>query len=210
MNLFNTNIHSYGRFAAIIGLFLSTFYFAAFAHDKWSFKKEKQGIQVFTRNVDGSKYVEFKAESVFTMPSEKLVTALKQVDRYLEWVPNLKASKLLEQGEDYQIHYVITKLPFPLKDRDEIYKYTYQIIDANTIKVQMDGLPSYLPEERNMVRMPISNGHYLFEKVDATNTKVTLQMHTDPGGNLPAWAFNSKIVKVPFETLQALKKQSAN
>jgi ribosome-associated toxin RatA of RatAB toxin-antitoxin module len=141
---------------------------------------------------------------------QNFVDVLKNVEEYEEWVPDLKYSKLLESNGAHQIHYIITELPFPLKDRDEIYKYTFLQKNSETVEVKMQALPDYLPLEKDLVRMPKSNGSYIFESMGPGQTKVSLQMHNDPGGNLPAWAVNSKIVKVPFGTLLALEKQASS
>ena len=176
--------------------------------DDWDLKKERDGIKVFTRPIVGSKYVEFKAVGTFDIPIENFVEVLKKVEEYEQWVPDLKYSKLMETGDDYQIYYIITKLPFPFKDRDEIYRYSFKEINNKTVSVKMLAMPDYLPIKKDLVRMPKSNGSYLFESIGPNQTKVKLQMHNDPGGNLPAWAVNSKIVNVPFGTLLALEKQA--
>jgi hypothetical protein len=187
-----------------------TFFVINFGYNgTWELKKERDGIKVFTRSIDGSKYVEFKAEAIFKVPMQNFVDVLKNVGEYEEWVPDLKYSKLLESNEAHQIHYIITKLPFPLKDRDEIYKYTFHQINNKTVEVKMLALPDYLPREKDIVRIPESSGSYLFESISPSQTRVILKMHNDPGGNLPAWIVNSKVVKVPFGTLLALEKQAS-
>jgi len=46
---------------------------------------------------------------------------------------------------------------------------------------------------------------WIFENLDTKKTKVTYQMHAEPGGSLPAWLINSSVVDPPYKTLINLK-----
>ena len=60
------------------------------------------------------------------------------------------------------------------------------------------------------MRIPYLSGYWLLEKQGANRTKVTYQVHADPGGSIPHWLANATAVNNPYETLKNMKKQLKN
>ena len=59
---------------------------------------------------------------------------------------------------------------------------------------------------KGIVRIPQSDGYCFLEYISENETKVTYQLHTNPGGDIVAWLANQTIVDMAFGTLAALKK----
>jgi hypothetical protein len=87
-----------------------------------------------------------------------------------------------------------------------VYQFQYIGINSDQVKVNVIGIPDYIPAREGIVRMAKTNGYWLLTSVDSNKTSVTYQMHVEPGGLIPAWLANPFIVNVPFSTFKELRK----
>ena len=179
---------------------------SAAAQDNWRLVKEEDGIRVYTKFESGSEYKAFKAEMQVDCKIENIVEVLKNSDSINNWIVNCKGIKLLKTVGNDQYYYIETSLPFPFKNRDMVYHFQYIGINGAQVKVDVIGIPDYIPAREGIVRMAKTNGYWLLTSVDSNKTSVTYQMHVEPGGLIPAWLANPFIVNVPFSTFKELRK----
>ncbi len=172
---------------------------------EWNLRRDKEGIRIYTRQVTDSDLDEFKAVVALEVPVQTLVKTLQDIDHMQDWAPNCKESRLLQLNNNEQYHYVISEAPFPIQDRDSYYYFHYEDVNEG-VKIKMKALPDYQPEEEGMTRIPYLEGYWLFESMADNQTRVTYQVHADPGGSIPAWLANSVVVDSPFKTLNALRE----
>ena len=175
----------------------------------WDLKKEKSGIEIYTRRVEGSSFEEFKA--VTSIPNTSMSDVLNiilDVDNYENLFPDCVNPKVLKQeGKWYDIHYIQTKGPFTVKDRDSVFEQKTEINDNGKLaRITLNPLPDYFPENKNMIRIRKGTGFWVLEEDNSNNVKVTYQFHGEPGGEIPAWIANSFVVSHPLKTLENLKK----
>jgi hypothetical protein len=79
--------------------------------------------------------------------------------------------------------------------------------EQNTITILIDNLPKYIPMNESIVRIPKSKGFWTITPIKENLTKVEYQMHVEPGGFVPAWLANLKLVDTPFSFLYNLREQ---
>jgi ribosome-associated toxin RatA of RatAB toxin-antitoxin module len=170
----------------------------------WKLRKDKKGIMVYTRSVEGSLLDEFKGVTTIHASVDQLVSTLRDVAQYLEWIPDCASVELHDMAEEEHVHYMEMKAPFPVSNRDGYYRYRYSVQEGN-VKVEIEALPEFRPEIKGLVRIPYSSGYWLFEPVSDQQTRVTYQVHADPGGSIPAWLTNAAVVDNPFQTLLNLR-----
>jgi hypothetical protein len=197
------NLHSFFILFSI-GQFFTLNYAVAQDSD-WELKKDKDGIKVFTRPVEDSALDEFKSEGIVDAGVDQIVAILKDVDQMKAWVPDCKVAELMKFEGDDQYHYVETQVPFPIRNRDSYVRYRYTKTE-NGIKVSMEAIPEYKPEVDGLVRIPYLDGFWLLEEISKGRTKVTYQVHDDPGGTIPAWLANATAVNNPYHTIKNLRK----
>jgi hypothetical protein len=134
---------------AVVALLAAMFPSPAWAADQeWSLDKDKDGIEVYTRPVEGSGIKEFKGVADVDADIENILSLLRDSDRFKTWFPNTSESKLL------------------FRDGDLSYQYS----------VMAPG-----------------------------KTNVMFTMHLEPGGGVPKWMINARIVATPFEALTNLR-----
>jgi hypothetical protein len=181
-----------------------------FPDSEWQLKKEKNGIEIYTRSFEGSSFDEFKGITTIEKSSLKEVLAvILDVENYSELYPDCMNAKILKQeGEYYDIHYIQTKGPLTIKDRDSVFEQKTEVgKNGKHARVTLKPLPGYIPENMDMVRVREGSGFWELEEDDNGNVKVTYQYHGEPGGDIPAWLANSFVETHPLQTLKNLKNR---
>lgn len=191
---------------------ISTLFFCILTQTKaqWNLEKNEEGIKVFTRTVDGSNYKEFKAEMVLEYSAENIIKLIKDADNFDKWIHNCKNSKLLKRvSNEEQFNYTESELPFPFENRDMVFKARFSQM-KNIHRVKLEGVRDFIPEKRKITRMDKAKGGWELIELENNKTKVIYQLWVEPGGSLPAWLANLKVVEIPFETLKKMRKQLGN
>jgi len=181
-----------------------------FPESEWELKKNKDGIEVFTRSVNGSSFDEFKGITTIENCSlDTVLAVILDVKNYESLFPDCMNPKVLKQeGKFYNIHYIQVKAPWPVKNRDTVYEEK-AVIDKNGKHaiVTLKPLPDFIVEEEKFVRIREGYGFWEIEEDENGNVQVIYQFHGEPGGEIPAWLANSFVVTQPFETLVNLKNR---
>jgi len=180
------------------------------ADKEWKLKKEKNGIQIYTRDAEGTKFKAFKAITTIEAPLEWVLELLMDVPHKPNWMADLQNAELLEiVGDHEQIEYYESEVPGPFRDRDIILRARVIRESDTKIIIAYDGEPNFLPEKEKYVRITTASGKWILTSMTEEQTQVEYGMLLDPGGNLPAWIVNLFIVDGPMETLTNLKEMTA-
>ncbi len=174
----------------------------------WTELEKANGIAVYTRPYDGSTYPEVRASSDVCATLPQLVAFVEDVAAFEQWIPDTAEARLLEQpAPRMQIYYIRTSMPWPIKDRDMIYRLSETADSSLTtnVSVGIEGLPDYLPTDERAVRMKNVSGRWSFVQTGA-RTRIDLDMHIEPGGGVPAWLARQRIVGTPTKMLTNLRE----
>lgn len=206
-----------GQCLQVLALMLLSFSLVA---AEWRLEKDEDGIQVFTRIVDGSDYRAFRGETIINAELNQLMAVLDDTEGFVHWMFKCKSPKLLYKAsllDRYQ--YLINDFPWPAADRELILRNEISqdpISRITTVKltgVDVDALPvkakEAMPSNTDAVRVEEIQGFFELSPLSDTQTKVVFQLHLNPVGSLPSGLVNAMIVDNPFETLKALRKRAA-
>ena len=181
---------------------------AAAADDvTWKNVGESDGVTVSTRTVDGSSYPEVRASASVCATLPTLLFYIEDAAGFDRWIPDTLEARLLERPSPReQIYYIRTGMPWPVKPRDMIYRLTEPGArdGAAAVTVTIEGLPEYLPPQPEAVRMTSVRGRWNFVE-QAGHTRIDLLMHFEPGGSIPAWLANRRVIATPSKMLANLK-----
>ena len=174
----------------------------------WKLRRESAGVKIYTRNVEGSPFEEFKG--VVTISHTTLTSVLDvimDVQHYPVNFPNCGSAKVLVQKSKYDdIHYITIKAPWPVTDRDAIYEATTTFSqNGRHAHVKLTPHGDYKEENKNFIRVHNGTGFWDLEEVAANTIQVVYQFHADPAGEIPAWLANTVIVSNPLRTLESLR-----
>jgi START domain len=170
------------------------------------------GVDVYVRPVPGSSYDEARAVGSVCAPIDALTSLVTDVSRFEEWIPDTERASLLATPSPYErIYYIRTGMPWPIKDRDMIYRVVSSANPntADDITVTLEGLPDYAPPVDGVVRMTSVRGQWHFAHV-AAGTRIALEMRIEPGGGVPAWLAKRRIVGMPARMLLNIGRMFAS
>ncbi len=174
----------------------------------WKLRKEDAGVKIFTRNIEGSPFEEFRGVVTITNTSlTGVLDVIMDVKNYPKNFPNCGSAQVLVQKSKYDdIHYITIKAPWPVADRDAIYEAATSFSDnGKHAQVKLTPRGDYKAEDKNYVRVHNGTGFWDLEEVAPSTIQVVYQFHADPEGEIPAWVANSVIVMNPLKTLESLR-----
>ncbi len=181
------------------------------ASAEWTLDKQENGIDVYTRPVSGSGIKEFKGTAELDGDLEAVLRVLRDSDGYKNWFPNTRESKLLDRSNDVSYQYSVMGAPWPVSDRDNVFRsVTRRDEKTGIVDIKVTAAPDYYPEQEDRVRVRKANGTWKLEPLDSKRTRVTFTMHLEPGGGIPQWMINTRIVATPFEALSNLRVSIRN
>ncbi len=178
----------------------------------WTVVGESDGVTVATRRVGGSAYPEVRASATVCAELPSLVDYIEDAAGFDRWIPDTEESRMLARpAMREQIFYIRTSMPWPIKDRDMIYRLTEPAAKTGDgwMTVWIEGLPDYLPTTSGAVRMTSVRGRWNFHE-QAGRTHIDLEMHFEPGGRIPAWLASRRIVAMPSKMLANLQREFAS
>ena len=105
----------------VISLFASTSYGADVS--AWEKIDEDNGIQVFRKDMPESDIVAFKGSGILDASLEKIFWVLCDAEHEKDWVEMLIDNIVLEEQSPFErVQYQNFDLPWPLSDRDFVYR----------------------------------------------------------------------------------------
>jgi hypothetical protein len=141
--------------------------------------------------------------------AQQLAGILLDVNNYPNWVYATRTSNVVKKvSENEVIYYAEVGTPWPASNRDYYADMKITFNPANhSMNVVSIGMKDYLPEKKDLVRVPMSKGYWMV--TTQSDRKIHLQyiLQIDPGGSIPAWILNSFVTKAPVETFSKLKKK---
>ncbi|XDD59603.1 START domain-containing protein [Leptospira sp. WS58.C1] len=173
----------------------------------WDLEKEKNGITVHTRVVEGSELKEFRGKTKLKAALSTVISLMEDNPNYVTWLKNCKqaeAVKVLNTKEKYI--YIQNGAPWPVNDRDFVI-HTIFSQDKNTgaVTYTIRPIANIVAEKDGIVRGTLK-GFWKFVPV-GDEVEVTYQLLSEPGGRVPTSIANFVVVDIPYETLRKMKEK---
>ncbi len=193
----------------ILLLILMPAFLPGHSQNEWTLKKEKDGICVYNRGDEHSKFDELRVDVVLNARLSDLAALLLDIEDYRQWSFNTKSTQVLRQVSPSELFfYSQINSPWPASDRDLVLHMAItQDQDARTMIVRTESVSGIVPVKAGMVRVPLSNETWTVTPVDKNRIRVEYLLTIDPGGSVPPWLINTFSVKGPYETFKNLKER---
>jgi hypothetical protein len=193
-------------FAALALLFVAS----PAAAGAWEKIDEEDGIKVFRKEVPGSPLVAFRGEAMVSAPIEKLLWVLADNAHRTDWVDRLKKSVVLQTNGSYEyIVYQHFGLPFPISDRDYVYRGRATRDKNGVVTLDIASVTHPKAPATVGVRANLIGSRYVLTPKGPEKTYVVVEIHTDPKGAIPTWLVNLIQKSWPMKTMQGLRSQVA-
>jgi hypothetical protein len=173
----------------------------------WELNKDDDGIQIYTRTVEGQQLNEFKGVVTINHSIDALGTFFTDFDNLANWVYNCKKAELVKKigDSEFFVHF-ITGNPWPVKDREFVLHYTIeQTRNSSAVTLRFTGESTINKQGKNSIHMKDIVGYWHFTPIGTRQTKVEYQVLADPAGTVPKWLVNQVIVDTPYYTLRNLR-----
>jgi hypothetical protein len=194
-------------------LFISTLWLfhdqVAAQEGEWKLERQTEGLKVYLRDAANSDVKEIKIETTLNASLDAVVSVLKDVPVYSDWVYKcLEARRLEASTNTSSLYYCKLDFPWPMSDRDFIAKSKLrQDPNSRTVYIDVKGLPNYKPAKSEIVRITDLSIHYELVPLSAKSVKMSYRLHSDPGGSIPAWLVNMVVDNGPTNTVKGMREK---
>ncbi|MBK8052117.1 MAG: hypothetical protein IPK35_02240 [Saprospiraceae bacterium] len=194
-------------FLVILFFILSSY--NAFGQQDWQLQKEQNNIKLWTKSLDGTKLLQFKAETYIKADLEALYNLMRNVESMHKWYDKVKKVVLLKKNSDSEGIYLLEYgLPLPFENRVSTLKGSISFDKIKgLIKVNSDYYHFKIPETYQDYPL-ISQIKSSWEIESVTNGMIRIvhSGYMNPGGNIPLWVTNESVTSAPIKSLSNLKK----
>jgi len=175
------------------------------------FIEDNAAVTVWTQPVSGSDFKAFKGQVTIHSDINHTLKVIRDTKNVPKWYYNSTHAEQLQRiSPDQSLNYSVTSAPWPVSDRDSVILATVIRHSNGNITIQMKGQPNRYPLQEDRIRIPKLEGSWHLEKLNEQTTRVTLQVTTEPGGEIPSWLANAMVVDMPFYSLTNLKERVEN
>jgi hypothetical protein len=178
--------------------------------DGWEQIADKDGVVVYRKSVPGSPLKSMKGVGVVDAPVATVALVLLDDARAPEWVDSLAESKVVRtlSAHDY-IEYNHVDMPAICRDRD----FVNHVVLSSDPARQVGIIKSDPTEDASVPPVPkrirgTLASYYELKSIDGgKRTLLSIELHSDPKGWLPAWVVNLFQKDWARQTITALRKQ---
>ncbi|CCH54873.1 putative protein PA1579 [Fibrisoma limi BUZ 3] len=174
----------------------------------WKLEKDKNGIQVYARQLPDSRRKEVKVHCELTATVSQLVAYVSGIEHYREVMFRAVDAYVIRRVSEQELfYYHQTDLPWPASDRDVVmHMVLSQDKATGTVSIKADNVPGLVPEKKGVVRIPRWRSQWKIQQVDTNRLRVDYFFEVDPGGDIPVWLTNSLIATAPYQSFSEIEK----
>ena len=177
----------------------------------WTVINITDGITVSQKTIPNSDLFAFRGEGVVDVHISKLQSVLFDEKRGTEWVDLMEeAYPVTDWIEDKRTIYQKYDLPWPIQDRDYVMTQKRKFnVETKTITATYQSIESSKkPQQECCVRAYAQRTYWKMEALPNGQTKVAVEVQTDPKGALPSWLINMIQKDWPYNSITSLTKQA--
>ncbi len=170
-------------------------------------KKSQDGIFIYVCKVPSSNLKLVKAHFTINTKESILAAHLMDVKNYTHWqYHNMKTEVIKKISNSEIIYHSHVSAPWPVTNRDLVMHLKIsQDIATKIMTVEIDGLPDYIPPQRDFVRVPSTHARWTVTPIGKDLLDINYTLLIDPGGSIPVWIVNMALANGPYETFRNLK-----
>ncbi|MGF7079354.1 START domain-containing protein [Mucilaginibacter sp. UYCu711] len=175
--------------------------------ENWDLKENKDGVKIFTRDIENSKIKAIRVECQVQASLSQVVAALMDIRNSEEWLYHTAGNYMVKQVSPAELYYYsLIEMPWPVSNRDFIAHLKVTQDEATkAVTVDAPCLPNMVPVKPNIIRIANSKGKWVLYPVNKQEVKIIYTLHADPGGSIPAWLTNLFVTQGPSQSFKKFK-----
>ena len=189
----------------IFALLLSSAFLHAKQVEDWTLRKEKNGIQVYTKKRPKSNLYMYKVKTQINASLQRVYEQIIDFRENLKYMELVDSLKFLNHREDISyINYIRFDMPWPVTNREMVMEMDIHR-HKDSIHLVSNDLPGYVEQNKNYIQVEDFSEEWLI-KYDTNEkvTHITIQGWVNPGGDIPAWIVNLFSVRTPFRFISGI------
>lgn len=177
--------------------------------DDWRLEKDKNGIQVYSRHLDGSRLKEIRVDCELTASLSQLVAFLSDVDQYSQVVYKNKSARLLRRVSETEFYYYSeSEMPWPATNRDLVIHLRFAYDPASKmLQIHTSSVPDMVPPKEGLVRVAFWQAAWNVRSLADNKMHINYTFQVDPGGTLPSWLINATAAIGPYQSFLNLREK---
>ena len=174
----------------------------------WKLRLNQEEISVYTRKVEASSILEYKAKMIVDAKLSKLIYLFEDVEKISQWYHQCVQSKLIQsESVESQIIYFVLHLPWPVAERDCVFRQIKSLDPVSgEVSYTLSAVSGNFPQQKGRIRALDLNSIWRFKPLKDGRTEVYFQQHSDPGGSIPSFLVNKLSVEIPFYSFKNLRQ----
>lgn len=184
--------------------------------ENWKLVKQKDGIDVYTKKVEGSDFLAFKSVIYIEGSVDAVVALLYDIPATSEWINDCNLGMTIAE-KSFNENYIFQTfdMPFPVSNRQLILhsRLRYRAYGAELDSEDANGFCKNREDRRclyvksfDYINISKSKGHYEIRRLSENKTKIIWTLQSEPGGSIPQWLANVLVVDIPFYSLSKLRE----
>lgn len=171
-------------------------------------------VLIKARSVPNSSVKEIWAQGEMSAPVQDVQAALLDVERFREFMPFVKESRLIGKPRPDGAHYVYTRLEFGpwVSSRDYVVKVEVERSVApdgsGEFRNRWVAEPDRIPSRANAVRLRVNEGSWHVASRGPNKSFAVYRFVVDPGGWIPAFAANAGNKQGVTDTFKAVEREA--
>lgn len=181
----------------------------------WEQINKEDGVTVWKKETPDSDIIAFKGSLLMKVPMSKIAYVIMNNDikQKKRWIDMVREFTIISRDDKSGVSFTYSSydLPFPISDRDFVIR-SEKILNKKkglAIKLRSGTHQKYHPNNSVGVRGKIIGSSFMLQQKSPNETLVTVTIQSDPGGLLPTWVVNIINKNWPYNTLMALRRESA-
>ncbi len=181
----------------------------ALGQGPWELVKDKDGIKIHNRKMEGTKLKEYKGVIQLDASVNDVLKILSNPSMHDQFIYKAKKGsvELLKKADKDMYTYMVIETPWPASNRDVVTHYhTSPPAKDGSVTIDVStGSNTLKPHQKGIVRVEKMKGYWKIVPLSNGKVEVTHQAYSSPGGNVPDGMANSASVDAPYEMLIKLK-----
>lgn len=179
------------------------------AGDGWRLQRQEPArqIRVYLHDRAGVKYRDVYA--VTTMPGTPagIEAVLGDVAAMPQWAARVSGARLIKHQGNQAWIYIQYRLPYPFRPRDVVVR-SERSLSGGIINIRSQAVRGYAREVPGKVRLYAVQSSWRLTPQANGQVKIELWGSAEPGGFLPAVAYNYNLADDALQTLRQLRRMS--
>lgn len=181
---------------------------AASDDGSWTLVSSHDGIDTYVNDVEHDGFKEFRGVADLPVSFAEARDVIKDIPGNVHWLPSCRRSELVREiDDDERLVYIVSNAPWPVRDRDCVWKRHYVIDTDDHLLLRFTATDQPYDGEEGLVRIRNARGVWEVVRIDDDTTRVSFQYVGDGGGTVPKAFVNATTRKIPEKALKALTER---